>query len=48
MSKAAVALNMSLISHHFRPEEYENLLRPERQPRALSSGQVHGIVLIHR
>lgn len=48
MSKAAVALNMSLISHHYRPEECENLLLPEHQPRALSSGQVDGIVLIHR
>ena len=48
MSKAAVMLNMSLISHHYRLEECENLLRPEHQPRALSAGRVDGIVLIHR
>ncbi|MDX2082233.1 MAG: LacI family DNA-binding transcriptional regulator [Terrimicrobiaceae bacterium] len=48
MSSAAVTLNMSLISHHYRPEECRNLLRPEFQPRALTSGQIDGIVLIHR
>ncbi len=48
MSSASVALNMSLISHHYRPEECGNILRPEFQPRALTSGQVDGIVLIHR
>lgn len=48
MSSAAVTLNMSLISHHYRPEECDNLLRKEFQPRALTSGQVDGIVLIHR
>ncbi len=48
MSSAAIALNMSLISHHYRPEECANVLKPEFQPRALTSGQVDGIVLIHR
>jgi len=48
MSSAAIALNMSLISHHYRPEECANVLQPEFQPRALTSGQVDGIVLIHR
>lgn len=48
MSAAAVELNMSLISHHYRPDECSNLLRPEHQPRALTSGQLSGIVLIHR
>lgn len=48
MSSAAVSLNMSLISHHYRPEECANILRPEHQPRALTAGQVDGIVLIHR
>jgi len=48
MSSAAIALNMSLISHHYRPEECANVLKPEHQPRALTSGQVDGIVLIHR
>lgn len=48
MSSASVSLNMSLISHHYRPEECGNILRPEFQPRALTSGQVDGIVLIHR
>ncbi len=48
MSSAAIALNMSLISHHYRPEECANVLKPEFQPRALTAGQVDGIVLIHR
>jgi LacI family transcriptional regulator len=48
MSRAAVGLNMSLISHHFLPEECGNLLIPELQPRALAADQVEGIVLIHR
>lgn len=48
MSSAAISLNMSLISHHYRPEEAANVLKPEFQPRALNSGQVDGIVLIHR
>lgn len=48
MSSAAIALNMSLISHHYRPEECANVLKPEFQPRALTAGHVDGIVLIHR
>lgn len=48
MSSAAVPLNLSLISHHYRPEECSNVLKPEFQPRALSSGHIDGIVLIHR
>lgn len=48
MSSAAVPLNLSLISHHYRPEECTNVLKPEYQPRALSSGNIDGIVLIHR
>lgn len=48
MSSAAVALNMSLISHHYRPEESGNILNPAFQPRALTAGQVDGIVLIHK
>ena len=48
MSSMAIDLNMSLISHHYRPEECAKVLKPEFQPRALASGQVDGIVLIHR
>ncbi len=48
MSSAAITMNMSLISHHYRPEECSNVLKPEFQPRALASGQVDGLVLIHR
>lgn len=48
MSSMAISLNMSLISHHYRPEECAKVLKPEFQPRALASGQVDGIVLIHR
>ncbi len=48
MSSAAISLNMSLISHHYRPEECLNVLKPEHQPRALTAGHVDGIVLIHR
>ncbi len=48
MSSAAIAMNLSLISHHCRSEECANILNPEFQPRALSAGHVDGIVLIHR
>ena len=48
MSSASIALNMSMISHHYRPAECGNVLKPEFQPRALRAGQVDGIVLIHR
>jgi len=48
MSSAAIAMNLSLISHHCRSEECANILNPEFQPRALSTGDVDGIVLIHR
>ncbi len=48
MSSAAIALNMSLISHHYRPDECANVLKPEYQPIALTARHVDGIVLIHR
>ncbi len=48
LSSAAVALNMSLISHHYRPDECSNILKPHLQPRALTAGQIEGVVLIHR
>lgn len=48
MSRAAVPLNLSLISHHYLPRECNHLLIPEFQPRALAANQVDGIVLIHR
>lgn len=48
MSRAAVALNLSLVSHHYLPEECNHLLVPELQPRALAAKQVDGVVLIHR
>jgi len=48
MSRAAVALNLSLVSHHYLPEECNQLLIPELQPRALAANQVQGMVLIHR
>lgn len=48
LSSAAVGMNMSLISHHYQPEDCANVLNPAFQPRALTAGQVDGIVLIHR
>lgn len=48
LSSAAVAMNMSLISHHYQPAECTNVLNPAFQPRALAAGQIDGIVLIHR
>jgi LacI family transcriptional regulator len=48
MSTASLALNLSLLSHHYRPEDCAGVLNAETQPRALAAGQVDGIVLIHR
>ena len=46
LSEAAMTLNCSLIIHHVKPEECESVLDPKRQPRAMASGLLSGIVLI--
>jgi DNA-binding LacI/PurR family transcriptional regulator len=48
LSRAAVDLNLSLLSHHFKPEECEQIMDPALQPRALKAGTVEGVVLLHR
>jgi LacI family transcriptional regulator len=48
LSRAAVELNLSLIAHHFQEKECENIFDPVYQPRALRSGSVQGVVLLHR
>jgi DNA-binding LacI/PurR family transcriptional regulator len=48
LSHAAVELNLSLLAHHFKPEECEQIMDPALQPRALQSGAVDGVVLLHR
>lgn len=48
MSRASIALNLSILSHHVRDEDCASVLDPKRQPTAMRSGLVDGIVLIHR
>ena len=48
LSRAAVALNVSLISHHFMPEDCLSVLEPALQPMAMKSGDTCGVVLLHR
>jgi LacI family transcriptional regulator len=48
LSDAAMALNVSLLTHHYPPNACERVLDPESQPHALRTGEVEGIVLLHR
>lgn len=48
LSRAAASKNVTLVSHHFLPEECENILKSEFQPQALKSGEIKGIILLHR
>ena len=47
ISKAAVALNACILSHHVLPEECERILDRGCQPIAMSTEMVEGLVLIH-
>jgi len=47
ISKASVALNACILSHHVPAEECEKVLDRAFQPIAMSTGMVEGLVLIH-
>jgi LacI family transcriptional regulator len=48
LSAASVEQNLTLISHHSRPEDCEKLLDPQYQPHVLRSGEAQGVILLHR
>lgn len=48
MSDAATTLNASLIVHYVKPENCEQILKPQYQPRAMSSGLLSGLILVFR
>jgi LacI family transcriptional regulator len=48
ISEAAIDHNVAVMSHHYRPQECKKVLYPDSQPRALRTGQLDGIILLHR
>lgn len=48
LSQASLALNLSLLSYHYAPDACEKVLDSRHQPPALRTGEVSGIVLMHR
>ena len=48
ISRAAVPLNLAILSHHVGMDEVASVLDPKLQPAAMRSGVVEGLVLIHR
>jgi DNA-binding LacI/PurR family transcriptional regulator len=48
MSRASVAMNLAILSHHVAPDECHHILDHDRQPVAMRAGMVEGVVLIHR
>jgi LacI family transcriptional regulator len=48
ISEAAIDHNIAVMSHHYRPQECKKVLYPDSQPRALRTGQLDGIILLHR
>ena len=48
MGRAAVPLNLSILSHHITHQEAEGLTDPKNQPAAMRNGAIDGLVLIHR
>lgn len=48
MSRASVAMNLAILSHHSAPDECHHILDHDRQPVAMRAGMVEGVVLIHR
>lgn len=46
MSEASVALNASLSIHFVDPNNCESILEPKKQPRAMRSGLLSGLILI--
>lgn len=47
MSRASIAMNLAVLSHHVTPEDADSVLDHERQPVAMRAGMIDGIVLIH-
>lgn len=47
MSRASIAMNLAVLSHHVQPNDYDSVLDHERQPVAMRAGMVDGVVLIH-
>jgi DNA-binding LacI/PurR family transcriptional regulator len=47
MSRASIAMNLAVLSHHVAPEDASSVLDHERQPVAMRAGMVDGIALIH-
>jgi DNA-binding LacI/PurR family transcriptional regulator len=48
ISRAAVSFNVSLLSHHYQPEDVEKIFDESHQPLALKAGKLDGIILMHR
>ena len=48
ISRAAVPLNLAILSHHLAVKDAESVLDPRFQPAAMKAGLVEGLVLIHR
>lgn len=48
ISRAAVPLNLAILSHHLAVNDAESVLDPRFQPAAMKAGLVEGLVLIHR
>ena len=48
ISRASVSFNVSLLSHHYQPEDVEKIFEAGHQPLALKEGKLDGIILMHR
>ncbi len=48
ISRAALTFNLSLLSHHYNPEDVERAFHDGHQPPAIKSGELEGVILIHR
>ncbi|PWU05496.1 MAG: hypothetical protein C5B47_08955 [Verrucomicrobia bacterium] len=48
LSQAAITLKVSLISHHYMPENCHQILDPKSQPMAMTTGDTCGLILLHR
>ena len=48
ISRASVALNLAILSHHVSVADCATVLDPRWQPAAMKTGLVEGLVLIHR
>jgi len=47
LSRASVAMNLAILSHHVAAEECHHILDHDRQPVAMRAGMVEGVILIH-